>query len=188
MIAELITTLLLIRHGQTDWNSQGRVQGHINIPLNEQGLAQAKDLAKKMELKHPDLAVIYSSDLDRAYETAMETAKKFDLSVEKRPLLRECHYGLADGLTYQEKDSRWGHGGLIPGAETADELLQRVQADLIEIASKHPGKKIAVFSHGRTIQTFVNSVFPECPRAIFNCTIVEMRYGPDFQFVGLENL
>src|ERR1044071_3382976 len=73
------TILILIRHGQTDWNAENRVQGQANSPLNELGRLQAKELSEKLVFEHSDISAVYSSDLDRAYDTAKETADRFNL-------------------------------------------------------------------------------------------------------------
>lgn len=83
------THFLLVRHGETDWNKEMRYQGQIDIALNETGVAQAKSLANDLIVTHPDVAAIYSSDLSRAYVTAMQSAEKYNLTVMKTEALRE---------------------------------------------------------------------------------------------------
>lgn len=198
------TTLLLIRHGETDWNKQQRIQGQSNIPLNEEGLSQAKKLATYMESEHPDIEVIYSSDLDRAYVTALETAQKFALEVEKRSTLRESYTGEAEGLTYDESDKIWGKAKKeivkkystqkerwdhtpVPGAESRNQVLARTKSEILDIAKRHPGKKIAVFTHGAVIRNLIeeNSAYPG---DIHNCGVATFEYKEnDLIFVKLHN-
>lgn len=202
------TVLFLIRHGQTDWNIAHRAQGHTNNPLNEKGIAQAKALAEKIGSCHSDITALYSSDLDRAFLTAQITAEKLHLQVEKRPQLRERNNGSAEGLTEEEEQALYGaseelldqlyphsqerwHYTSIPGAETYVELLQRAKDELIEIAMKHPGEKIAIFAHGEVLGVFLADLLGEVkPVSMPNCSIVEVHYHSEetlhpFQFIPI---
>jgi broad specificity phosphatase PhoE len=96
------TILLLIRHGQTDWNKEKRTNGQTDTSLNEIGILQAKDLSFKLQQEHPDITQIYSSDLIRAYSTAEETAKLFALAINKDARLKEMKYGEAEGQIKSE--------------------------------------------------------------------------------------
>ncbi len=87
------TKLLLIRHGETDWNVETRMQGHKDTSLNEKGLLQAKETAVRLYQNHADISAIYSSDLARAYSTALETATLFCLPITKNFFLREFNIG-----------------------------------------------------------------------------------------------
>lgn len=189
------TTFLLARHGETDWNKEKRVQGFSNPPLNAHGIMQAKYLAEKLFAEYPDISCIYSSDLQRAYATALETAQKFHLEVEMRAAFRELNNGEAEGLSMAERDrrygdlekelsqkypnrkDRWNHNP-VPGSETMNELLKRVKEELIAIAVLHPGKTVAVFAHGRVVKALIADstdnndldllpIFPPCGMAEF---------------------
>ena len=203
------STLLLIRHGQTDWNIDDRAQGHTNNPLNEKGITQAKNLAEKIESCHSDITAIYSSDLDRAFLTAQITAEKLHLSVEKRPQLRERDNGAAEGLTLKEEyilygesekildqlyphhRQRWSHTS-IPEAETYNELLQRGKKALIEIAKKHPDEKIEIFAHGEILGIFITDLLgKEKLMHVPNCSITQITFNPDtpetpFKFIAIN--
>jgi broad specificity phosphatase PhoE len=90
-----LTTLLLARHGETDWNCDHRWQGHTGPPLNEKGRRQAAELAAQIT----NVDAIYSSDTERAHETAVIVAERHGLQVEADPRLREVNFGLWEGLT-----------------------------------------------------------------------------------------
>src|SRR3954452_24611267 len=95
------TTLLLVRHGETDWNAEGRLQGHTDRPLNEYGRRQAKELAARLAGGHVD--AIYASDLSRARETAEIVGERLGLTVVIDPDLRETNWGTWEGLTGDER-------------------------------------------------------------------------------------
>ena len=132
------TTILLVRHGETDWNRDRRVQGHTDVPLNETGREQARALAG--ELAGEPLAAVYSSDLSRALETATIVAEPRSLAVTTLPALREKHFGTWEGLTDAEVLTRfpdahatgWGDG------ETTEEMADRVLAAVREIGAGEP--------------------------------------------------
>ena len=98
-----MTTLLLVRHGETDWNADGRLQGHTDRPLTDFGRRQARDLAAA--LAGEDLTAIYSSDLTRARETAEIVAERLGLPVVLDRDLREKDWGNWEGLTAVERDA-----------------------------------------------------------------------------------
>lgn len=192
------TTLLLIRHGETDWNARQLCQGQTNIPLNETGIEQAKQLASYLTAQHPDIGAVYSSDLDRAHATALHTATRLGLSVIPKNSLREFHFGLAEGssaeqiqqlyssqynqllIDYPDRRKRWDLP-FYPQAESYNELLCRVQQELTSIAEAHPGEKIAIFTHGRVIKTLIADTLDseEVPCGIPNCAIACFTWGSE---------
>src|SRR5690349_8413010 len=97
--------LFIFRHGETDWNVEERFQGHLDIPLNDNGRNQARELGQKM--KHFGLEAIFSSDLCRASETAQIVAQSINVPIFKDPRLREAHLGQAQGLTRTEIESQF---------------------------------------------------------------------------------
>ena len=97
-----MTALLLVRHGETDWNADGRLQGHTDRPLSEFGRRQARQLAQ--ELADENLDAIYASDLSRARETAEIVGKRLELAVVLDPALREKDWGSWEGLTAVERE------------------------------------------------------------------------------------
>ena len=148
-----MTELLLVRHGETDWNAEGRLQGHTDRPLNEYGRRQAKELADRLASEHVD--AIYASDLSRARETAEIVGARLGLTVAIDPGLREKHWGNWEGLTGDER-AAVEHVG-----ESTEEHRDRVMAAIRRIVVRHPSQRIVVVTHGgslRRIQAAVNGV------------------------------
>ena len=160
----MTTTILLIRHGQTDWNAQGRWQGHVDIPLNEVGRQQALLLAERLQAW--PISAIYCSDLRRAAETAAIIARQLDLEPVVDQLWRERHGGEFQGLTQLEIEERhpqsWARlkQGIVdlPGGESSQALYSRVQAALDELLRRHAGEIVAVVTHGGTLRTVIGYV------------------------------
>ena len=179
-----MTELLLVRHGETDWNRERRFQGHADPPLNEEGREQARELARR--LAGEDIAAVYTSDLLRALETAEILATALDAEVVALRELREIDVGNWQGLTWPEIEerhpdgaARWhrdGHGW--DSGETYEQLGDRIVAALREIASNHPAQRIVVVGHGGTVRAtraFVEGVSVTESRqrsaAIGNCEV-----------------
>ncbi|MCZ8520519.1 MULTISPECIES: histidine phosphatase family protein [Paenibacillus] len=144
-----MTILGLIRHGTTEWNLEGRMQGQMDTPLAEVGRMQAELLAKRLQGESWD--GILSSDLIRARETAETIARETGiplLGTDKR--LRERAFGELEGTTLQDRVTRWGEGWREKdlGMEKDEELLARWNAFLLDTEREHPGKRILVVSHG----------------------------------------
>jgi broad specificity phosphatase PhoE len=153
-----VTTLLLARHGQSDWNAERRWQGHADRPLSERGRLQAEALARRLADVHLD--AVYSSDLRRTRETAAVVAETKDLEVLELPELREVDVGSWSGLTrdearerFPEAYARWVDGG--PGwtdGETYEEMTARVLRGVWRIARSHQDGRVLVVSHGGPIR------------------------------------
>jgi glucosyl-3-phosphoglycerate phosphatase len=153
-----MTTLLLVRHGETDWNRDGRWQGHSDTQLNDAGREQARRVAG--ELGNVD--VIYSSDLARARETAdIIAAQLGDLEVNVDRRLRERSFGAWEGRTaseieaeFAEQHARWraGNGAGADDAEPFDAFGDRVRHFLEDLLAKHPGETVLVVAHGGSIR------------------------------------
>lgn len=150
------TTVLLIRHGQTEWNASGRWQGHEDIPLNEEGRAQARALAQR--LSSWPIKVIYTSDLLRAKETAEIVGAPLDLSPILDIDLRERNGGFLQGLTgevirseYAEEWARLIGGEEIEGVESNTAVQERIWQAFERIASNHKGQMVALVSHGASL-------------------------------------
>jgi broad specificity phosphatase PhoE len=153
------TTIVLVRHGETDWNHDSRFQGHANPPLNALGREQAETLAG--ELVAEPLTLAYTSPLRRATETAEILAARLDLELRTHESLLEVDVGSWSGLTRAEVKSRhpegygrwldYGHGW--DDGETYDELGRRVVASLLEIGARHPGETVLAVTHGGPIRS-----------------------------------
>lgn len=198
------TKVLLIRHGETDWNKQKIMQGGVNRPLNETGLKQAEDLAQRLLCYYPNITVIYSSDLDRAFQTAEKLAIPLQLDIKKRASLREMNWGAIEGLTKTEIDALYGekrkeieekypdpkqrwHISLYPGSETEEELLQRGKEEVLRIANSHPGETIAIFSHGKLIRTLIEDCLDRNPFPhLDNCSVAIFQHSAQVPSLPLQ--
>jgi len=152
----LPTIICLIRHGETDWNVLGKLQGQVDTELNTSGRKQAKELAHYFGTESWDAVV--SSPLKRAYETAQIIADKIsipDILVVNE--LVERSYGEAEGLLPEERLLQFPEG-IVPGQEDFEYLRERAVNALIRIANNFQGKKILVVSHGGIIYTFLYSL------------------------------
>lgn len=139
------TVICIVRHGETDWNAQGRLQGREDIELNDAGREQALKMAAWLIRETWD--AIVSSPLKRAFETAQIIARRLSISeimVEEK--ITERDYGEASGLWPEERRSRFQEG--IPGQEDFEMLRLRAMAGIEKIANDHMGKRILVISHG----------------------------------------
>ncbi|CAN5611392.1 histidine phosphatase family protein [soil metagenome] len=150
----------MIRHGATDWNVELRAQGQADIALNDLGRAQAKDLAERLAQRTLD--AVYSSDLERAWDTAAAIAARHDLEVVVEPAFREIDQGDWTGLTDDEIKwrwpDRWGparHYTARPGGESPAQVRRRALGGIERVVSAHPTGVVAVVSHGATIRTLV---------------------------------
>ena len=153
-----------VRHGETEWNRTKRYQGHSDIPLNENGRRQAQDTAALL-VKEP-LSAIYASDLKRAVETAEAIAQTHELRVQQKPELRELHFGLWEGLRYEQIMEKWAdelslmyehpEKGCAPEGEGFSELAKRAWPALQAIREAHQEEEaIAVVAHGGTIRVLL---------------------------------
>jgi 2,3-bisphosphoglycerate-dependent phosphoglycerate mutase len=160
-----LTEILLIRHGETAWNAVKRLQGYLDIPLNEEGLRQASLLGKV--LRDEPLDAIFSSDLHRAYQTAMAVALPRGMTVQVDRGLRERCYGAFEGMLYAEISGRypeayraWQARDLdyrfpagVHVAETLNEFAERSVATILRIASSANYRRIALVSHGGVLES-----------------------------------
>jgi len=147
------TVLGLVRHGQTDWNAQLRLQGSSDIPLNEIGIAQAKSAAVKFNIS--DWDVIAASPLSRAKDTAQEIAEILGLRVVIIPELIERSFGEAEGLSHTEWRTRFESKEPIPGLESMEDLEARSNRLLEIIANEYDGLRVLGVSHGSLIRKLV---------------------------------
>lgn len=138
----------LIRHGETEWNANGLLQGWTDIPLNNVGRLQAQQLATSLEgipFQH-----IYTSDLSRAAQTARCIARKTGAPITITEKLREQFFGQAEGLTREESDLRFPNRA--PDQETPEHLERRVSAFIQEVVKRHHSGRIILATHGRVIR------------------------------------
>lgn len=160
---ETTMRLILVRHGETDWNTAGRYQGQADPPLNAKGRAQAQTLA--LDLMNSHIDAIYSSDLQRARETAEIVSGKLGLVVTYDRRLREMNLGEWEGLLESEIiagypvewDAR-AHdplGSRAPGGESLLELAERLWASANDIGRAHPTDGVLIISHGLALATLL---------------------------------
>ena len=157
------TELILIRHGETEWNRERRIQGHTDLSLSAIGLNQARLLAGR--LADEPIRAIYSSDLARARQTAIPLADALALPLRTTPLLREAGFGAWEGLTASEVEARWPEEFAAwqqdslsyrpPDGERIEELQGRAMAAVAEMLTTHPGDKVAVIGHGGSVKAIL---------------------------------
>jgi broad specificity phosphatase PhoE len=156
-----VTTILLARHGETDWNRDLRFQGHADVPLNDTGRAQARELARSLAEEPFD--AVYSSDLLRARETAEIVASRLGLAVELDEGLREIDVGSWQGSTRSELDGREWDG------EAYDDHRRRTVASILRIAERHPDASVLVVAHGGTLRRIQEATAGEPLALVENC-------------------
>ncbi len=191
--------VILVRHGETDWNKNARFQGQTDVPLSVTGKEQAEKVG--LRLAHEKIAAVYSSDLSRAYETAQAIAQHHSLSVIKNPALREINFGLWEGMSrqiigdehkalYQE----WLANPMetkAPEGENFIEVQNRALVALRDIAARHRDETIVVVAHGGLIKAvicqYLDGGFWEFPQGNTAVNILEYQNN-DFRFVTLNDL
>jgi uncharacterized phosphatase len=154
-----MTSLYLVRHGETDWNAQRRIQGSTDVPLNPMGRAQAETTGKLLARREWD--GVYSSPLSRAFETASIIAHEVALG---RPhtiaAIVERNYGEAEGLNWEQIERQFPGDAPVPGRETHEEVAERVVPALVSLATSRPGESLIVVTHGGVIRSVLNAVDP----------------------------
>ena len=169
------THICLVRHGETEWNAERRIQGQIDIGLNEIGLRQA--MAAGRWLKPAGIVALYSSDLKRAWTTAQSIGAELGLAPTPVPEMRERRYGVFEGLTYDEAKANHPDGYAafegrnahydFENGESLVTMFERVTGKLKELVVRHPGETIAIVLHGGVldiINRFVRGNPLEMPR------------------------
>ncbi|KAL3646251.1 hypothetical protein CASFOL_011431 [Castilleja foliolosa] len=171
IISPNCTEIIIIRHGETEWNADRRIQGHLDVDLNDVGRQQAVAVAERLS-KEPKISAVYSSDLKRAFYTAETIAKACGvLEVTKDPDLRERHLGDLQGFVFQElaKLNPKAHKAFLSnqddqeipgGGESFNQLYDRCTSALQRIAQKHRGERVVVVSHGGTIRALHKKASP----------------------------
>jgi broad specificity phosphatase PhoE len=158
-----LTTFTLVRHGQTDWNLEQRLQGHLPNPLNATGIAQAHAVAEKLACFTFD--ALYCSDLPRARQTGEIIASTLGIPLQLDKRLREISHGRWEGYTFLEAAdlfpedvALWDKDleeAQVPGAETVTEVGNRLKAAADDFAQRYPQGKVLIVSHGFAIGTFI---------------------------------
>ena len=183
----MATTIVLVRHGETDWNRENRFQGHANPRLNDAGREQARTLAE--ELGSETFAAVYTSPLRRAAETAAIIGTELGFPPVENASLMEVDVGSWSGLTrtevmarFPDGFARWleyGHGW--EDGETYDELGERVVAGLSSIGANHPNEAVVAVTHGGPIRSALAAAkgipFDDARRAIDvvgNCAVIRL--------------
>ena len=172
-------TLLLVRHGETVWNAEGRVQGQQNSPLSERGREQGRLVAER--LSKMKVNAIYSSDLARARRTAEVIAAPHGLTVKPARALRERSFGVLEGKTLEEAGRSQGIWFLAwqadrlhhapPDGENQPDMCHRVMEALRAIAGAHPGQTVVVVTHGGPIKSAVYDIL-RIPLSLWGLTWV----------------
>jgi len=181
-----LRTLFLFRHGETDWNREGRLQGHTDTPLNQTGLVQAQALSEILRPHRLDAVV--SSDLSRARTTAQIVAEALGLPLFTDAGLRETDVGAAEGLLWSDAKTRFGEGlterwysdgdVAFPGGETGTETRIRGLAALQRFAAAQPFRRIGVSTHGAMLRQLMKHALPagSPPTPVRNTTLFVLRY------------
>jgi len=183
-----VTILTLVRHGETAWNYEGRIQGSTDIPLNDTGRVQARGIAETLAAEYAGReVVVVSSDLGRAAETADIIAAALGTSVTLRlPGLQERSYGEAEGMdapTFYDTYGPW-HAADVPGAETWPVVRERALAALAEaMASAPDGVDVIAVAHGALIREVImfatDGEFPREGERLPNCSATTFRLDGD---------
>jgi probable phosphoglycerate mutase len=156
----LATRIGWVRHGITEWNQLGKIQGVTDIPLSAEGLRQARLLADRLINEQQKWTGIYTSDLQRARQTAHILAERLELPLVVDPRIRERSFGAAEGTTEPERLARWGADWrrLVPDQESDDQIRVRGHEFVNEFARKHEGEAWLVVTHGSFLARMLQSL------------------------------
>jgi broad specificity phosphatase PhoE len=166
-----MTRLFMVRHGETAWNADGRIQGHTDVELTETGIEQARLAAER--LRRERIAAVYSSDLKRASATGEIIAAIHAVKLTTTPLLREAFLGEWQGLTPQEAAAKFPRefaaysqdsiSNRPPGAERLEDVISRCAQFLAHVTKAHPDGGVAVAGHGGVIRGIIAAAFEVGP-------------------------
>jgi probable phosphoglycerate mutase len=193
-----VTRVLAVRHGETAWNVENRIQGQLDVPLNALGRWQAQRLAEAMNSEAID--AIYTSDLLRTVETATPTARGSDIAYVTDSGLRERGFGVFEGLTFTEIEQRWPEQSArwrrrdpefgAEGGETLSGFYARSIATTTRLAAAHPGQTIVIVTHGGVLDCLYRAasrIALDAPRSwqLGNASINRLLYTPQgFTLIG----
>lgn len=192
--------IFIVRHGQTDWNANQKIQGHTDIPLNKVGEEQARNLAQLF--KHINFDAVYSSDLIRAKKTAELILVEKKLTLETTKLLRERRHGKLEGKHFSEMDSinkiwagldRQQRLSYTPyrGYESDGKIISRLITFLREIAVSRLGQTVLVVAHGGIMRVLLNHLTENTygSGAVKNLAYIKLKSdGVDFFIEELSNI
>ncbi len=185
-----MTSLLVCRHGATEWNIEGRYQGQSDVPLNDQGVRQAEALADELALMPID--AIYASGLQRALRTAEAIARRHALEVQRDPRFNEVNLGVWEGLTlpeilgaYPKEHAFWMEHPMEsrpPGGESIAEVVARVREGLADVAQAWPEGSVVIVTHKVTmnvIQSLTTGEPLEQVLQVFpvNASVIRLELG-----------
>jgi alpha-ribazole phosphatase len=157
--------LILVRHGETEWNAQRRYQGQMDVPLSDLGRRQAKLVAERLFGQKID--AVYASDLERAMETAQVIAEKNGLKISTDPRLRELKFGILEGLTFDEAEAQYPEmiaawledfNNTPEGAETIQSFNKRVVSLVDDLKKKHDEQILLIVGHGGSLSEILRVV------------------------------
>ena len=183
-----MTELILIRHGETDWNAEQRIQGHLDVALNATGLAQADAISKRFQTQHID--VLISSDLRRAMQTATPIAAVSGLTITEDARLRERHLGILQGKTWEQAQQQMPQAfevlrsrapaAPLENGESLETFARRVVDVLNDLIRTHANKRIVAVTHGGVVDIahrHANGIALETPRVspIRNTSVNTLR-------------
>lgn len=180
----MLKNIFMVRHGETDWNLQERVQGWSDIPLNETGLKQANDVAKKIQ--NFSIGAIYASDLQRTKKTAEIIDSFLHIGYKTNKNLRETNFGDAEGLTRYEKETKFADimkqindkdnpkrdDVKIPNGESRNEVISRFHQGVYEICTQENADNILLCIHRSLINTLLLLYRGEMAE-IDNCAVIK---------------
>ena len=183
------TRFIVVRHGETAWNAESRIQGHLDSPLNEEGLAQALLVGERLARERID--ALYCSDLGRVRQTVQPLVDRTRIELRITERLRERHLGVFQGLTGREAQARYPedyarfHGRdpdhQVPGGESIRQVNARVGALFTELAAQHPGQLVVAVTHGGVLDAlyrFITGMPPQRMRdfPIYNASLYFVRH------------
>lgn len=193
--------VFLVRHGQTLWNAEGRMQGSSDVPLSPLGHLQADAVAAR--LSSETLAAVYSSDLSRAAQTAQRIADRHGLNVVQTDLLRETCLGDWEGLTDEQIIAAGAREALAnyrrdpvsfrpPGSEPVDKVGARIYQAMAAVSADHPGQAVAIVGHGGSLRALFCQALGAPLRCMFgirmdNASLSLIEHGPTRSFVHFIN-
>jgi probable phosphoglycerate mutase len=186
------TRIIALRHGETDWNVDTRIQGTLDIDLNETGRWQARRAAQALSKEEID--AVYSSDLLRAWDTACTIATTIGQEAQAVQTLRERSFGIFEGRTFLEIEATWPEQTLRwrqrdphwkpEGGESLQELRQRIELAVFSLAERHPGEQIVLVAHGGVLDVMYRLATRQdlqTPRSwnLGNATINRLLWTPE---------